>query len=202
MIEGINVKYDKDAKAAWTLNSFKWNDDKLTFNADFRLETVNPTELKFIYSVVFLRLEGLYPYKPTGNGVNEGFSHNPLTDIIPIKCEEAQKGHCSFQFEVKLDEIPRQNKKQYLDDLSLRIGWVQIFEDEENQIKYYQWSQADNRNVKPEEVGFKETYEKISGEFLSYKPLNENDTTDLSDFGNFDYKKWIEENILKVKKKK
>ncbi|ESU31647.1 hypothetical protein G3A_15520 [Bacillus sp. 17376] len=87
-------------------------------------ETVNPAELKFIDSVIFLRLEGLYSYKPTGSEAPEGISLNPLTGIILFKCEEAQKGHCSFQFEVNLEEIPRQTEKQYLDDLALRIGWV------------------------------------------------------------------------------
>ncbi|WP_163537213.1 hypothetical protein [Gracilibacillus sp. YIM 98692] len=201
IIDGINVKYDEEAKALWVLNSFKWNDDKLTFNANFRSETIKPTELKFIDSVVFLSLEGLYPSKPIGNGADGGIAHKSINDnipnIIPIKCEEAQKGHCSFQFEVNLEKIPRKTEEQYLDDLSLRIGWVQIFKDEENQIKYYQWSQADNRNVKPEVVGFKETYEKISGEFLSYKPLEESETTDLNEFNNFDYIEWIKKNIFR-----
>ncbi|QHE50976.1 hypothetical protein [Pontibacillus sp. HMF3514] len=197
IIDGTNVRYDEEAKALWTLNSFKWKDDKLTFNADFQSETVYPTELKFIDSIVFLRLEGLYPYKPTGNEGVDSFEHKPLTNIIPMTCEEAQKGKCSFQFDLKLEKINRQTKKQYLDNLSLRIGWVQIFEDEENQIKYYQWSQADNRNIKPGVVDFKEAYEKISGEFLSYKPLKESETTNLNEFNNFNYIEWIEENIFR-----
>lgn len=197
IIDGTNVKYDEEAKALWTLNSFKWEGDNLTFNADFQSETDNTAELKFIGSVVFLRLEGLYPYKSTGNEGVPGIELKPFTDVIPIICEEAKKGECSFQFDVNLEQIPRQTKRQYLDDLSLRMGWVQIFEDEEKQIKYYQWSQANNRNVIPEVVGFKEVHEKISGEFLSYKPLKESETTDLSDLNNFDYIEWIEENILR-----
>ena len=206
LIDGYHVTYGKDLEARWTAQNFRLSSDG-SFMLDLRCDYLseNPKQskvyyssdnistleldLEYIGSVILLMVQATYRLEFFGD-----FTHEDLTEIIPILANSTNSKLCFAKYEGNFD-LPSEKKGETLYGLEVRISWIRVFIDKTDETFYYQWMQGDSDVWGGRKLEADKTYNNLSGGFLVYYPIPEEGTSPLLPY-EFDYLEWIKENVL------
>jgi len=148
-----------------------------TYYSSYGGSAVNVDKMKFVDSMIVL----VYPY---GAG---------SFDNIPIDADSFSSKEANVKYSGSLN-LP-QHDPLYGDRITFGLGWIRIFEDENDQ-RYYQWMRSRSENLL-----YMNEVQKANGTFFVNSPFPEfaHKVRDSSLRG-FEYVEWIKENVLYSKK--
>jgi len=139
-------------------------------------------------SIVLLQVSSTYEMKGFGG------SHFALPDVIPIVPKWTDSKSCLVEYAGNFSSNVNVTKVLTTAwGIDFRLSWVRVFTDRNDESLYYQWMQGSANIGGGKNLEIDRVHE-TSGNYQVYYPIPENVTSTLNP-GEFDYVKWIRENI-------
>jgi len=208
LIDGYHVEYGENLEAGWTAQMFRLSSNG-SFALDLRFDYIseNPTvgkiyysqdnvstlevDFEYVTSVALMQVGSVYKLEPWGD-----FGHGSVTGIMPVVPKYTDSKSCLIEcrgnFSPNVD-VTKVMTQAY--GLEFKLSWIRVFRDKNNGTFYYQWLQGGSDVWGSRKLEVDKTYNDLSGGFGVYYPIPESVTSPLLPW-EFDYVKWIRENVL------
>jgi hypothetical protein len=204
LIDGYHVVYGENLTARWTASAFRLNSNN-SFSLDLRFDYIseNPTSARVLYSgenvstletdLEYVTSLVLFQVCSANRSEPEEDYEFRYTEVIPILPKSSDSNSClieycgNFPLGINLERIMTQESA-----LNFLYSWIRIFRDS-NGTFYYQWLQGGQNVYHLAFVEMDKIYDNLSETLLVYYPIPENVTSPLLEF---DYVKWLRENVL------
>lgn len=141
-------------------------------------------DLRSITSIIFMQMEAIYK-----DNLGD-LAHLELTKIIPLLATQVYDREAQIYYEGNY-EMPPIRAQEELYAISLKISWLRIFQDR-NDNWYYQWLQGNKDPLLPSNPIKLDEERWTNGDLLVYYPIPESSTSDVL---GFDYVTWIKEQL-------